>query len=357
MEDAPHDLRAALDAALPAMLPDLPAGVTDLWQAVRAARPEEARDRMLQALRAGVDHWRAYWLLARFARAAGDVACVDQACRAVTARNPRFAFARELPKHVRGYYSQANQELIAEAFFAVKSPRHRAFAEVGAFDGLHYSNVRRLHERQGWKGVSVEPVPQNYQKLARSYQGTEVRCVQAAVSDTEGTMELHVSTVPQVPGWGSDTATLVSGQTDKHASLDWRTETVTVQPLTRILDEAGLAGIDLLSVDAEGHDLNVLKSLDFARFRPLLIVVEAPEGEADRQPILSLLESQGYRCVHATGQDLFMGTGLSVTQLLRIRFAIWRRRTRIGLYRRLRSPRVDQTGFFLWSPLGRSEAR
>lgn len=46
--------------------------------------------------------------------------------------------------------------------------------------------------------------------------------------------------------------------------------------LTSILDEHLASGrqIDLLSVDVEGHDMNVLQGLDFERYRPRVILVE-----------------------------------------------------------------------------------
>ena len=49
-----------------------------------------------------------------------------------------------------------------------------------------------------------------------------------------------------------------------------------VDTLTNILDGTEYQGrqIDLLSVDAEAHDFEVIKSLDFKRYSPRLIAVE-----------------------------------------------------------------------------------
>jgi hypothetical protein len=66
--------------------------------------------------------------------------------------------------------------------------------------------------------------------------------------------------------------------------------------------------IDFLTVDVEGRDLVVLKSNDWRRFRPRLVLVEsigqtlreAMDGEVGR-----FMEAQGYRLFAKTLNTLF----------------------------------------------------
>jgi hypothetical protein len=56
--------------------------------------------------------------------------------------------------------------------------------------------------------------------------------------------------------------------------------------------------IDLLSVDVEGHDLNVLRSVDLDVFRPKLIIVEMHHLDLERiaeDPINRYLGTQGFQ--------------------------------------------------------------
>jgi hypothetical protein len=57
-----------------------------------------------------------------------------------------------------------------------------------------------------------------------------------------------------------------------------------------------------LSIDTEGMDLDILKTLDFDRFRPDVICVEtlAVGGDAVNVDILRLLESKRYSARGAT---------------------------------------------------------
>ena len=61
-----------------------------------------------------------------------------------------------------------------------------------------------------------------------------------------------------------------------------------VRTLDEILTEARAPSpIDLLSVDVEGHELDVLRGFDFARWRPRLILLEDHVGNLDKHRFLS----------------------------------------------------------------------
>jgi len=256
-----------------------------------------------ESIERGCSHWRIGWYIAQAARKLGTLELVDSACAAVLKANPEFWFAREFPKHARGYYAQLGQDKILETFFQTNPPRARRFVEVGAFDGVHYSNVRRLHEAHGWTGLCIEPVSKNFKKLSASYQGSDVRCIQAAVSSQDGQLDIHVSHYPHLPDWGSDVASVGGADQErwtKRYGAEWTLEKVPSRRLTRLLDEAGIDDFDLLSIDAEGHDLEVLASLDFERFQPQAIVIEFGVRKAE---VLRFLEAQGYSVLKDNGQD------------------------------------------------------
>ncbi len=249
---------------------------------------------------------RYFWLMALAAAKLGRTEAVEAACRTVLALNPEFWYARELPKHLRGYYAQNGQDAVIEQYFAERKARCKVFVDVGAFDGIHYSNVRRLAERYGWTGLCIEPAEMNFRKLRRAWLGWDVRCIRAAVSDRSGPVDLHVSEYPHLPDWGSDVASLDGAERDrwtKTYGARWKKETVEARTLTEILEEQGLEDVALLSIDTEGHDWEVLRGLDFAKYRPQLIVAEYGSR---RQEILRYVSSQGYSLIWDNRQDLFL---------------------------------------------------
>jgi hypothetical protein len=84
----------------------------------------------------------------------------------------------------------------------------------------------------------------------------------------------------------------------------WRILEVRKVPLVninRVIAEQFGGALDLLSSDTEGYDIEILRSLDFTRFRPAVVCVEvnAP-GNSDGSEITKLLHSNGYRTVGCT---------------------------------------------------------
>jgi hypothetical protein len=121
-----------------------------------------------------------------------------------------------------------------------------------------------------------------------------------------------------------------------HGTLEVRTRT-----LDEILTEAGTKRVDFVSIDVEGHELEVLDGFDLSRWRPRLVLIE------DLLLHIRLhryLARQGYRVFRRTGinnwyvpADKLPGLGIyGRWQLLnklylgtptrRMRMA-WRRRT------------------------------
>ena len=82
---------------------------------------------------------------------------------------------------------------------------------------------------------------------------------------------------------------------------------VKTRPLHSVLDEFMPKGqsIDFLSVDVEGFDLEVLRSNDWTRHRPAVVVVECMDMYQHECfvgiPVYSFLVSQGYTLWACTG--------------------------------------------------------
>lgn len=162
------------------------------------------------------------------------------------------------------------------------------FVEVGANEPEKESQSFHL-ERAGWTGVLVEPQPDLAEKLRRMRTG---RVFEAACSSPEraGTrMTLHVLG----PYSSFDPRLAVTGLRPERAIE------VPVRTLDDILEEAHAPrGFELLSVDVEGHELDVLRGFDFARWRPRLILLEDHVTSLDKH---RFLKRAGYRLMRRTG--------------------------------------------------------
>ncbi len=97
---------------------------------------------------------------------------------------------------------------------------------------------------------SYEPVGANYDEMVKNVQanaGIAVKCVRAAVSGEPGSVEIACGpeTFPTTAKVGA------AGGASK-------SETVRAVTLLQIMEEEGLAGVDLLKIDCEGSEFSIL---------------------------------------------------------------------------------------------------
>ncbi len=179
------------------------------------------------------------------------------------------------------------QELdLLQAYFAQQSCGY--FVEVGANDPQRYSQTWHLEQR-GWTGVLIEPLPDLAEKLRRRRRAKvyEFACSSPQNSGRKLTLQLagiHSSLDPNFFVAGSRS----QGEIE-----------VAARTLDEILTDAQApAPIDYLSIDVEGHELEVLAGFDIARWRPRLIMIE---DLAKNLRIHHELKARGYRWVRRTG--------------------------------------------------------
>jgi FkbM family methyltransferase len=153
------------------------------------------------------------------------------------------------------------QELVRKFFGDARSG---FFVEVGANRPQQESQTWHL-ERLGWRGVLIEPQPDLAEQLSRR-RCARVFAVACSSRENAGTrMRLHVA------------GALSALDRDRMApgARPEQVIEVPVRALDDILDEAcAPAQFDFLSIDVEGHELEVLSGFDLARWRPRLILIE-----------------------------------------------------------------------------------
>jgi FkbM family methyltransferase len=210
-------------------------------------------------------------------------------------------------------YGQLGQDLFALDFFRSYPTEHKVFLDVGAFDGIGFSNTRLLFE-EGWSGVCIEPCLKNYSKLELLYKDTPVVTVKAAATDYEGELELNVATIPWAEDWGSDVSSPSNDAVDRWPDYVWEKEIVPATTINKILESNHIERIDFVSIDVEGQEKAVLRGFDLDKYQPHLIVVEY-SNTTERQELTEYLKLQGYFLWSDNGQDIFVVRGSKSTHL------------------------------------------
>jgi FkbM family methyltransferase len=145
------------------------------------------------------------------------------------------------------------------------------YVDVGAHHPRRMSNTMLLHHHLGWRGINIEPSRELW--AAFEQERPDDINLNIGCGAQNGTLDLTIFDHQAV---NSLDAAFVAKQSAKPAFNIVRTEPVTVRRLSEVLEEhlAPDQAIDLLSIDAEGFDLDILRSADLARWRPKVVCLE-----------------------------------------------------------------------------------
>lgn len=190
------------------------------------------------------------------------------------------------------FYSQFGEDKILFEIFKRKTVG--VCVEVGANNGVDDS-TSLFFEKIGWKCILIEPNPVLCQMIHAARNASLYEC---AVSDRHGVATLYIAE-------GNERAHGVSMICEVNAEEEARNKIKSygftcrpVQVDTRTLDEILVEqnlsyGIDFVSIDVEGHELEVLRGFSIERWTPIVIIVEDNSNFEDPS-IVNYLKKFGY---------------------------------------------------------------
>jgi FkbM family methyltransferase len=194
-------------------------------------------------------------------------------------------------------YSQDGEDMILRRLF--EGRRRGFYVDVGAHHPFRFSNTCYFH-RRGWKGINIDPNPGAIEAFRCERPGDTNICV--GVSDHAGKLAFHLFNEPALNTFDADLAEQRAGLPG-YRLLE--TKSVPVRRLDDLLTEHLPRGqaIDFLSIDVEGLDLAVLRSSDWTRFRPHLLLVESRGrvmSTLANDPINDFVVAAGYQLIAKT---------------------------------------------------------
>lgn len=190
---------------------------------------------------------------------------------------------------------------------------HKAgyYVELGALDGIGLSNTLYFEMFKGWKGVLIEPAPNNFLKCLNNRSSKNKFFCNACVSFEydQKFVEMIYSHYMTTPiGLDSDIhdprAHALAGKNYLGTKTE-RTYSFGARPatLTQILIESEAPSIiDFLSLDVEGAELEVLKGINHTKYRFRLMCIET----RNIQRMTEYLNQQGYQYLEQVSPDDYL---------------------------------------------------
>jgi len=192
------------------------------------------------------------------------------------------------------------------------------FVQVGSNDGVSGDPLRELIlANPRWRGIFIEPMDDPFERLVSTYRDVDRFAFEhVAISDSAADCPFYYVSSETIrsaglPSWCDQIGSLSRDHVLRH--LKFCTEEpepllserrVRCETLMSVLERNGVGRIDVLHIDAESYDYQILKQLDFKRFRPKLILFEHRHlSIGDRNAATSLLSGAGYSLVNCGTMD------------------------------------------------------
>lgn len=198
------------------------------------------------------------------------------------------------------------------------------FVQVGSNDGVQGDPIHDLIvNRQGWRGIFIEPIDFLFQRLRSNYGDAERFVFEnVAIGTEKGSKKFYyVSEKARIeldlPYWHDQLGSFDRGHITRALGEQMSPyiveEDVECLPLQDVLDRNGVEAIDLIHIDTEGFDYKVLSQLDLKRYKPSVILFEhhlLPDEEF--ASARKLLRSTGYRLLQYGNDILAIRRALSI---------------------------------------------
>lgn len=164
----------------------------------------------------------------------------------------------------------------------LKNPTNLFFVDVGAYDGLTVSNTAYMEMDLNWSGICIEPNPMPFKKLQSNRKSKNYNC---CISENDCEIDFicvdgYAEMLSCITDKCSEEHMLrIKNEIQKHGG-SYKNIKIKSKTLNDIFEENLLHEIQYLSIDTEGTELLVLKSLNFKNYKVNIISIENNNNSA-----------------------------------------------------------------------------
>lgn len=206
-----------------------------------------------------------------------------------------------------GYFSQNGQDFFLDKHI-FKGKENGFFIDIGTFAPDFDNATYWFEKNKKWKGLGIEPQIQHVEKWMQTRKNP---IIHAAASSESGKANFIVVQHPEVMNYNAWSGIQTSIAQEKMELLPKETSKSLIEvntvSVTDALSQINVRDIDLVSIDVEGHELEVLKGIDFKNLNIKCLVIEndiLPEGDP---VIIDFVKSKGYDYIaRLTSDDIFI---------------------------------------------------
>jgi len=199
-------------------------------------------------------------------------------------------------------FSQEGEDMVLRRIFDGKDKGF--YVDLGAHHPIWFSNTNYFHQR-GWTGINVDALPGS--KLIFDAERPFDINLELLVSEKEGPTEFYLFE-PSLMN------TMSRQQASENEKFDWckLKEIVLIHslPLNKLLDKYLPANvtINFMSIDVEGAEMTVLRSNNWEKYAPEVLLVEIIDVDINllfNSEVHQFLTNKKYNFFAKTGNTIF----------------------------------------------------
>jgi FkbM family methyltransferase len=205
-------------------------------------------------------------------------------------------------RHGNLYFSGFGEDVVLKNIFHRKKVGF--YVDIGCWHPKWLSNTYLLH-RKGWKGINIDMDAFKIDMFNIARKNDINVCT--AVSDEEKDLTYYCS--KDHSAMNTLDPEFARAATANKQGLNYELRKTKSTTLDNIISATKYAKteIDLLSIDVEGHELPVLRSLDFETYKPKVVVVEL-----HTEKIEEILKCELYKFMKGKRYSLYSWIQLSL---------------------------------------------
>jgi len=199
------------------------------------------------------------------------------------------------------FYSQNGEDAILNKIF--KNQKNGFFIEVGCIDGKRFSNTLMLEEK-GWKGMCIE-AHSDYIDILKKNRPNSIICHCAASEKNENNISFYANDRGSLSSLDKSQGEIWKKQYKKYFT-GFKKQTIKKRRLDYLFKKYNIKKIDVLSIDVEGHEIEVLKGINFNEIKPRVLIIESESKTHEDQIDKILLPLGYYKSIRLNGNIFYL---------------------------------------------------
>lgn len=176
-----------------------------------------------------------------------------------------------LEEYAQISYSQDGEDMILKEIFSCKSEGF--YVDIGAHHPKRFSNTYNFY-KNGWRGINIDPLV-GVKGIFDELRPRDIN-LEIGISDNIGQLNYYMYDEPAFNTFSKEACERAKSKFDIEP---FQVKKIEVDRLENILNKhAANMQIDLMNIDVEGYELNVLKSNDWEKWVPKVILVEIKDN-------------------------------------------------------------------------------